>query len=125
MDCYREQLPVPHAHFFQGVTEKKENHHHYLLGFSKPLNGNSYDGHFHYVEGLTTFENQHYHRFYVQTGPAIPMLDGSHYHLFYGKSYRNYTEADPPEFGGVVYSAQQKQVHHHLFSGRTSGPIGY
>ncbi|MDR0137456.1 YmaF family protein [Metabacillus idriensis] len=125
MDCYRQQLPVPHAHFYQGVTEYKENHYHYVLGFSKPLNGNSYDKHFHYVEGLTTFDNQHYHRFYVKTGPPIPMLDGTHYHLFSGKTYRNYTEGEPVEFGGVVYSEQQKPVHQHLFNGRTSGPIGY
>ncbi|MEK3808844.1 YmaF family protein [Bacillus sp. FSL H8-0547] len=121
----REPLPVPHAHFYQGVTEEQEGHTHALLGFSKPINGTSFDRHYHYVEGVTTFDNNHYHRFYVKTGPPIPMLDGTHYHLFYGKTYRNYTEGEPTQFGGVVYSPQQKQVHQHLFSGRTSGPIGY
>lgn len=125
MECIRRPLQIPHAHFFQGVTEMKEDHFHYLTGFSKPLNGNSYDGHFHYIEGLTTFDNQHYHRFYAKTGPPIPMLDGSHYHLFFGKSYRNYTDPEPTQFGGVVYSQQQRPVHQHLYKGRTSGPIGY
>jgi YmaF family len=114
-----------HAHFYFTETTVSKDHFHILKGFTKPVNGNSFDRHFHRYLGITSFDNKHYHRYYGKTGPAIPLSDGGHYHELDNRTYYNYDEPLEVEFGGVLYDEQNRPKHEHFFKGRTSEPVGY
>ncbi|MRX70682.1 hypothetical protein GJU40_00675 [Bacillus lacus] len=119
------EQPRVHTHGFAVPSTIEENHQHLVNGFTKPVNGSSYDRHTHFYNGLTSFEREHYHRYYGETGPAIPLADGSHYHGVSGRVYYNYTSPLPIVFGGVVYSNVERPRHDHKYEGRTGSPLGF
>lgn len=100
------ELPEAHAHYFKGEVEQRLNHHHsYVLGFSFPINGSSFDQHVHRIEGITVMDEGHQHRYSIESGPPIRLPKGGHYHKFSGETV-------------------SKENHEHYFSGETSLPIG-
>jgi hypothetical protein len=114
-----------HAHRFFAETTVSKNHYHIVEGFTRVVNGNSYDRHYHLYRGVTSFENKHYHRFFGKTGPAITLPDGSHYHLIEERTYYNYDEALKIKFGGVKYGDPDRPKHDHRFKGKTMESVGY
>ncbi|KZZ82761.1 YmaF family protein [Bacillus sp. SJS] len=113
-----------HSHVFLIVTSESEGHTHVMDGFTKPVNGNAFDGHFHFFSGISSFDEGHYHRFYGKTGPAIPLPDGTHYHSMSGRTYFNYNKPPGMTTGGVQYAEGGIERHFHLFDGMTGNPVG-
>ncbi|MFV2045926.1 YmaF family protein [Metabacillus litoralis] len=113
-----------HAHRFSAFTTIYREHFHIIDGFTRGVNGNSFDRHRHLYRGITSFKNKHYHRFYGETGPAIPLPGGGHYHLFEDRTYYNYDEPIDIEYGGVLYGEGERPKHDHRFEGRTYGIVG-
>jgi hypothetical protein len=113
-----------HAHFYSTETTVSKDHFHFLKGFTKPVNGNSFDRHFHLFRGITSLDNKHYHRYYGKTGPAIPLSDGGHYHELENRTYYNYDEPLEVKFGGILYGEQNRPKHEHFFKGRTYELVG-
>lgn len=113
-----------HAHRFFAITTDTKAHYHTIEGYTRSVNGNSFDRHIHMYRGVTSFENKHYHRFYGKTGPAIPLADGSHYHEFEMRTYYNYDEPLEVKFGGVKYGDPNRPKHDHWFKGKTLDIVG-
>ncbi|MDQ0229439.1 hypothetical protein J2S19_000690 [Metabacillus malikii] len=113
-----------HAHRIYAKTTNENGHTHMIKGFTRNVNGNSFDKHVHRFQGITTFENGHNHRFYGVTGPAIPLPGGAHYHKIEERTYFNYDEPLEIKHGGVWYANEERSKHDHRFKGRTYDRIG-
>ncbi len=119
------QIKPHHAHRYFTRTTIDNGHYHFVEGFTRTVNGNALDQHFHLFRGITSYENNHYHRYYGKTGPAIPMGNGDHYHLIENRTYYNYDQPLEVEFGGVLYSEDERPKHDHNFKGNTFETVGY
>ncbi len=124
MTYFNYTVKPHHAHRIYAQTTVDKGHFHLITGFTRNVNGNSFDKHVHRFQGITSYENNHYHRYYGITGPAIPLPDGSHYHEFNERTYFNYDEPLEIQHGGVWYAADDKPKHDHRFQGRTVDRIG-
>ncbi|MFC0272530.1 YmaF family protein [Metabacillus herbersteinensis] len=118
-------LKPHHVHYYIAKTTMSSNHFHQIEGYTRTVNGNGYDGHYHLYRGITSFENKHYHRYYGKTGPAIALPDGTHYHEIAGRTYFNYDQPLPTEYGGVIYDQPNRPKHDHNYQGATEKGTGY
>jgi hypothetical protein len=53
-------LKPHHAHRFFAKTTVTKAHYHTIEGYTRSVNGNSFDRHIHMYRGVTSFENKHY-----------------------------------------------------------------
>lgn len=125
MDVLIGSVKPHHSHHFFAKTTTNKGHFHIIDGFTRMVNGNTFDRHDHSYRGITSNGNGHYHRFYGKTGPAIPLSDGGHYHELELRTYYNYDSPLVCKYGGVIYGDSKRPKHDHLFKGRTtSGSVG-